>query len=479
MDSTQPRIILVDVSDESRDVMVRRLNAQGYIVEPAADAAMGADLALTAPPAVVVADLWMPAISGVQLCRLLRAEPATADVPVILRGETDDPRSRFWAERAGAVAYVRKGRMGELVRLLAKAVAHSPVAEGFFMQLSGGTMDIRDRIAKHLDAALFDSVIAAEVRALSTCGSFDRLFDLFSQFLSQVLNYRWLAVYTTKPEHFAVHCHPHLHAMAEREAREALSVPVTTPALRVLDEDAGADEEAVPPVVCSIPFGNLHLGQLALSPTSESELGVMSLLNLVAREFSGPVRIAALMDESQRLAAIDPLTGLMNRRSFLAKLNDESTRAARLGTPLSALLMDVDHFKLINDRYGHAAGDQVLSALGVLLRKELRGADLAARWGGEEFVVALINSGPEESRIVGERLRSAVEQLVVNYEETRIPVTASVGLATARLADTLESLIDRADRAMYAAKVQGRNRLISEDEKELPLDNHPRQLRSA
>src|SRR6185503_1176023 len=177
---SQPRVILIDANDESREVMVRRLSAQGYTVEAAAD---GADLALSGPPSAVIADLWMPSISGVQLCRLLRAEPATADVPVILRGDNDDPRSRFWAERAGAAGYVRKGRMSELVRLLAKVVQPKEEDDGFFMQLGGSNIDIRDRIARYLDAALFDSVVAAEVRSLAASGSFERLFDVFSQFL--------------------------------------------------------------------------------------------------------------------------------------------------------------------------------------------------------------------------------------------------------------------------------------------------------
>src|SRR5436190_14644932 len=116
-------------------MLAERLRMQGYQVTAAAGPAEGAVTALSSPPSAIVADLWMPSISGVQLCRLLRAEPATADVPVILRGPTDDPRSRFWAERAGAAAYVVKGRMGELVRALGKAVATAPKSDAFFMQL--------------------------------------------------------------------------------------------------------------------------------------------------------------------------------------------------------------------------------------------------------------------------------------------------------------------------------------------------------
>lgn len=203
MDHGEKRIILVDGSDQ-REALAERLRAQGYVVDVVADAATGADHALSRPPAAVVADLWMPTISGVQLCRLLKSEPATMDVPMILRGESDEPRNRFWAERAGAHAYVARGRMGDLVRALGKAVEQTRNnGDGFFLQLSGGTLDIRDRIARHLDAALFDSVIAAEVRALASAGSFDRLFDQLAQFLSQVTRYRWLALSTT--ERLAIH----------------------------------------------------------------------------------------------------------------------------------------------------------------------------------------------------------------------------------------------------------------------------------
>jgi two-component system cell cycle response regulator len=465
MNMGQPRVILVDVSEASREVLVRRLSAQGYAVEAAADPVTGADLALSEPPAAVVADLWMPGISGIQLCRLLRAEAATADVPVILRGDDDDPRSRFWAERAGAVGYVRKGRMGELVRLLARTVSQSASNDdGFFMQLGGGSIDIRDRIARYLDAALFDSVIAAEVRSLASAGSFDRLFDLFAQFLCQVIGYRWLALAANDPSRLALHCHPAVAEAAEREARAALDFQEGELALRVVDEDAGSDDSGPAPVVCSIPFGSTILGTLALGPTLKSEGDAESLVRLVARELGGPMRIAALMDEQQRLAAIDALTGLRNRRSFSELLNVEYARASRYGSALSFLLLDVDHFKAVNDRHGHPGGDAVLAAVGGLLRTCLRTPDLPARWGGEEFVVALPSTDLEGATVVAERVRQAIQGFAIGHAGATIQITASVGVATLRGGESLDSLIDRADRAMYEAKGGGRNRVVAATE---------------
>jgi two-component system cell cycle response regulator len=457
---SQSRIILIDVNDESREVMVRRLSAQGYVVEAAADAATGADLALSGPPSAVIADLWMPSISGVQLCRLLRAEPATADVPVILRGENNDPRSHFWAERAGAATYLVKGRMSELLRALQSAISVAPAHDGFFMQLGGGSVDIRDRIARHLDAALFESVIAAEVRALANCGSFDQLFDAFSQFLSQVISYRWLAVSTSSPSRLALHHHPRISQVAETEARNALCTAAQVKPMRVEDEDARDELDGPRPIVCHIPFGNSRLGTLALGPSSASEPDTAALVQLVARELGGPMRMAALMDESQRLATTDSLTTLMNRHAFLSMMQVEVARSVRYQMPLSILLLDVDHFKSINDSYGHAAGDSVLSAIGRFLRNDMRITDSASRWGGEEFVIALKNTTTDGAQIFGERLRQGIQGLEVATATRKISVTASIGIATLQPSDVIETLMERADRGMYTAKAQGRNRVV-------------------
>jgi two-component system cell cycle response regulator len=457
------RVILIDANDATREVLATRLRAQGYEVEPVPDGAAGADLALAAPPAAVISDLWLPSISGVQICRLLRSEPATADVPVILRGERDDPKSRFWAERAGAVAYVVKGRMGDLVRALVKATANARGGDGFFMQLTE-TMDIRDRIAQHLDAALFDSVIASEVRALANAGAFDRLFDQLSQVLSQLNAYRWLALTTPAPEHFGLHCHPRLSEQAEAEARAALRIGPSVVASSVHDEDAMPASDVTEAIVCQVSFANMVVGTVALSPSADDQGDAYKLVPLVARELGGALRMAALVEETQRQASMDMLTGLMNRRAFLPLIQGEVARGARYGLALSVLLLDVDHFKVVNDRHGHAAGDQVLTAIGGLLRRTLRTSDFAARWGGEEFVVALTCTNLEGGRLVAERTRRAIEELVIDDGHGgRIPVTASVGLAALQEKETVDELMDRADRAMYAAKYSGRNRVGIDD----------------
>jgi two-component system, cell cycle response regulator len=467
-------ILLVDPS-ETRESLAERLRMQGYAVTVVASPAEGATLALADPPAAVVADLWMPGISGVQLCRLLGAEPATERVPVILRGPGGDRHNRFWAERAGAAAYVGQGRMSDLMSALSDAIAANP-ATGSFMQVCGeGEHSIRDRIAAHLDAALFESVLASEVRALSVCGNFARLFDLLSQFVARMTSYRWLAVYTERPEWFGLHTHPAARQRSEQEARQALSPFMAAarrsaspsasmvPVLAVEDEDTYADEVGAPPILYPILLGREAIGTVALAPREPPHAKDRELVSIIARELAGPLRIAALVEESQRLATIDSLTGLMNRRALTASLLREIARSQRHGNPLCLLLMDIDHFKAINDRKGHACGDTVLIAIGQLLGRELRKADFSGRWGGEEFVVALTETSAASGLGGAERLRAAVAAMtVLDTAGEPIPVTVSIGLAAHRDGDSVETLFKRADQAMYEAKSAGRNRVVPE-----------------
>lgn len=470
VESTGKRLLLIDSTDGRRAVLARRLRAQGYQVEEAADPATGADLALSAPPEVIVADLWMPSISGVQLCRLLKSEPATADVPVILCGERDEPRNRFWAEHAGAAAYVIKGRMGDLVRAIGAAPKPENGADGFFVQLAGGSVDIRDRISRHLDAALFESVISAEVRALANAASFERLFDSLAQLMSRVTRYRWIALATPSPARLAVHHHPSVRDAAESEARTAFGCAAATPATNVEDEDAVAEECACETIVCEVAFAGRAVARFAMSPSAANEEEATSLARIVARELGGAVQMAALVEDSQRLASIDALTGLMNRRAFVSAMKGELARSGRYQYPLAFALLDIDLFKQINDKRGHAVGDRVLAGLGALLREQLRASDFAGRWGGEEFVVAFASTDLDGAQLAAERLRHAIGEMVVADDHgARVPVSASIGLAMYRSGETLELLLSRADHAMYAAKAGGRNRVcVSADGTDAP-----------
>ncbi|MCP3983184.1 MAG: GGDEF domain-containing protein, partial [bacterium] len=171
-----------------------------------------------------------------------------------------------------------------------------------------------------------------------------------------------------------------------------------------------------------------------------------------------------LMDKNKLLEQIsttDPLSGLPNRRYLNETLDREFRRAKRTGNPLSAVMIDIDHFKAVNDEHGHASGDAVIRAVSDVLTQRLRVTDEGGRFGGEEFLLLL--GGPASgAEVMAERCRAGVEQLEVQAEDGRvIPVTVSLGVASYQESmATGEALVSAADRALYAAKAGGRNRVV-------------------
>ncbi len=168
----------------------------------------------------------------------------------------------------------------------------------------------------------------------------------------------------------------------------------------------------------------------------------------------------ALAREAE-LARIDWLTGVYNRSSFYEVAVREFAIATRYKRPLAIGMIDVDHFKQINDRYGHLVGDQVLRSIAQTIAHQIRTTDCIGRFGGEEFILLLPNTDTTASLTLAERLRTTIVGLSVHTDRGDISVTISIGIAGRQLADTtIEHLIDRADQALYAAKRQGRNCVV-------------------
>jgi len=169
-----------------------------------------------------------------------------------------------------------------------------------------------------------------------------------------------------------------------------------------------------------------------------------------------------LQSHLENMANTDSLTGLSNRQSFMHRAEKEFVRARRYARPLSAVMIDVDHFKNINDRYGHAVGDIVLRQVGAICQNGLRGSDLLGRIGGEEFVALLPDTPLENAIYVAERMREYLEKTPVDAEKLAISITASFGVASLVDADhNFNSILERADVAMYHAKHDGRNKVKS------------------
>jgi diguanylate cyclase (GGDEF)-like protein len=176
----------------------------------------------------------------------------------------------------------------------------------------------------------------------------------------------------------------------------------------------------------------------------------------------------------RELAQTDELTGLNNRRYFMEETSKILDRALRYEEKLSMLMMDIDHFKAINDTYGHACGDLVLSTLAKIIKTTYRSTDIVGRFGGEEFVVAMINTTAEEAYDRAESLRSAVEDLRINCQDNELRVTISIGIAELEKdrCEKLDEFLNFADSAMYQAKERGRNQTVIYSQHESSSLNH-------
>jgi diguanylate cyclase (GGDEF)-like protein len=188
----------------------------------------------------------------------------------------------------------------------------------------------------------------------------------------------------------------------------------------------------------------------------------MPTMSLFASQLAAALQNADLLNEVGRLAITDELTGIYNRRFFFEMAEKEFTRAVRDKSPLSVLLVDIDHFKNFNDCYGHMVGDQVLKAAAQMMASALRDSDIIGRYGGEEFSIILPDTNNTAANLVGERLLSKVSDVPFDTEAGKLSIQISIGIAgMSKETPTLHSLIVRADQAMYLAKRSGRNRLAA------------------
>jgi two-component system, cell cycle response regulator len=466
--SAPPYVLVVDDSPLVRRTVERLLSEEGYRVRTAGSGEEAFSMCLEEPPRLVVSDVNMQGLSGMQLCRLLRHDPATAHSHLVLLTCATDPRSRFWGSQSGADAYITKERAAEdLLPAVSRLLAARPAGPGNPSRERDGDADPVRRLSKLLDQHLFQAVVAAELRLLvdhlENRAAFTRgVLDV----AGSVTRYAYLVLRLRGPGGPTLTLH----------VRGPWPGSATTAALRSLGiapEDATAVDVVADDDV-TMSDGRLATGEMAWFPIEArgeilGDLGIFggslplddddrSTARLIATELGLLVQSLFLMEETLRMAHTDALTGVASRRAAAERLELEIARAARSERPMSVTLCDLDHFKRINDEHGHGAGDEILRRVAATLQTWVRNVDLVGRWGGEEFLIVLPDASEAGARVVAERLRAAVAALELP-EGGPARVTLSAGAATWQPNESPEQLLERADAALYRAKDRGRNRV--------------------
>lgn len=210
-------------------------------------------------------------------------------------------------------------------------------------------------------------------------------------------------------------------------------------------------------------YHDVALGVIVLASTAPVSAEALHFFDLVNASLAVAFRNAITYDQLQQLAANDSLTGMFNRRFGMARLQEEYGRAIRSGSPLGLCLFDLDHFKKVNDTYGHPMGDKVLIHVSKLIRGALREGDVAMRYGGEEFMIVMPGASITDSFEIAERVRRLVAETVFQHGSNTLSLTISGGAAAWPDFDasSAEALVRRSDESLYKAKEEGRNRIIA------------------
>ena len=215
-------------------------------------------------------------------------------------------------------------------------------------------------------------------------------------------------------------------------------------------------------IVEPIVYNNINIGVLIMAAALPLNSEFIKQLDIFVRSFSLILNNSLQHEQMQLLAALDPLTGVYNRRFGLSRLKEECSRSTRFNSSLGILMIDIDKFKLVNDTYGHIAGDRVIRGIVSVIQNILRNGDILVRYGGEEFLLILPGANNENSFKVAERIRFAISQRKIMYGDNEISVNVSIGIDSFPESNSAEplDLIKNADSALYTAKNTGRNRSI-------------------
>lgn len=249
----------------------------------------------------------------------------------------------------------------------------------------------------------------------------------------------------------------HVRRALQTEKKLSVTLPEDVVVEGVLTDFRPREVLVNPVLFKGVPLGAVILAS-AVGFTDE----VKSRLDLFGNGLALALNNALTYDRLQTLAALDPLTGIYNRRFGMARLHEEFTRTVRTTEPLGIMMFDIDHFKKVNDTYGHLVGDRVLIQVAKIARTALREGDILIRYGGEEFLVILPAASKDNARAIGEKLRRMVEETSVTDGDQKIRVTISIGVTSfpELAAASDQELVKRADESLYSAKETGRNRVI-------------------
>jgi two-component system, cell cycle response regulator len=450
------RILVVDDVPANVKLLEARLLAEYFDVVTAYNGAEALALCERAECDIVLLDVMMPELDGLEVCRQLKSSPLTHHIPVVMVTALDQPSDRVRGLEAGADDFLTKPvtdiALVSRVRSLAR--------------LKMMTDELRMRAVTSKEIGLQNP----EREAVLETGRNGRVLIVDDRPSS----YERLAA-TLSVEHTVdVEVNPSEALFRAAESEYDLIIVSLAlkdfDGLRLCSQIRSLERTRNIPILAIAEADNtaqlvrgLEIGvnDYLLRPVDRNEMLARARTQIKKRRYTE--RLRDNVQTSIELAITDGLTGLFNRRYMETHLGTLVEQSAERGKPITVLVLDIDYFKAINDSYGHDAGDDVLREFALRMRKATRNIDLACRYGGEEFVIVMPETDMAVATMVAERLRRRIasEPFVIQQGARHLEVTISIGIAALSAADdNAATILKRADRALYRAKRDGRNRVV-------------------
>lgn len=451
------RVLIVDDIPVNVKLLEARLLSEYYDVTAAYSGQEAIDTCRNQDVDIVLLDVMMPEMDGFECCRILKSDPRTSHIPVVMITALDQPSDRVEGLNAGADDFLTKPV--DDVQLLARVKS--------LVRLKVLTDELRARAVTSHELALEDA--ARSVNAIKTDSGrilvIDTETDRAERLRAHLSNAHAVsllgnpadAVFQTSGGDFEV-----VVVSMDLDGFDPLRVCSqlrTVEQTRTLPIILVADEHDRPQVIRALDLG---VNDFIMRPVERNELAARVRTQIRRYRYTAELRES--LNNTMAMAVIDELTGLYNRRYFerhTAMLLDKSQEQDR---EMALMLLDIDYFKAVNDTHGHDVGDKILKEFALRLQRNIRGVDLACRFGGEEFVVVMPDTDRQQAENVAERVRSSIaEEAFRAGLDFPLGITVSAGLAFNEYnEDTSETIVKRADIALYRAKRAGRNRVIAD-----------------
>lgn len=455
------RVLVVDDVELNVKLLEAKLSSEYFQVIPAFNGPSALELADAELPDIILLDVMMPRMDGFEVCRRLKANPRTTDIPVVMVTALSDIADRLRGLEAGADDFLTKpvndialfARVRSLVRLkrmMEELRLREEICGRFSndeshddpTQTLGGASILLVEQQGFGASRIADTLapVAQSVRQVGTCEEAQSVLDESIELIIASLS------------------------MPDGDPLRLVSQWRASELYRQLPILLLADEGELPRLAKGLDLG---ANDYLIRPVDRNEL--LARVRSQVRRKRLQDRLRENYRRSLSLALTDELTGLYNRRYVVAHIEESIARIGHDGPPDIAIMMfDVDHFKLVNDQFGHPAGDDALRQLADRALRGVRSIDLVARLGGEEFVVVMPETNLSAAMTVAERLRHSVaaEPFLIQALGERRPITISIGVAVAAPGDTVDTLLQRADEALYEAKNGGRNKVVAQKSSE-------------